>query len=84
MFWYKDLDLIADVEKVVECFALCITDTRLPVHATGDDLTRMVKKKRGEGERVVREVRLDSLGIIHGRQDSSIILRQKIRLANMH
>jgi len=78
------LDLIADGEKAVECFALRITDTRLPVPATGDDLTHMVKKKRGEGERVVREVRLDSLGIIHGRQDSPIILRQKIRLANMH
>ncbi len=76
-------DLVADGEKAVECFALRITDTRLPVHATGDDLSRMVKKKRGVGERMVREVRLDSLEIIHGRLDSPTILRQKIKLANM-
>jgi hypothetical protein len=64
-------------------YALRITDTRLPVHATGDDLTRAVKKRRDEGERIIREVRLDSLEIIHGRRDSPTILRQKVQLPQM-
>lgn len=76
-------DLIADGEKAAQMYALRITDTRLPVHATGEDLTRTVRKKRGDGERIIREVRLDSLEVIHGRRDNSTILRQKVRLPPM-
>ncbi len=76
-------DLIADGDKAAEMYALRITNTRLPIHATGDDLSLLVKKEQDEGERVIREVRLDSLEITHGRQDSLTILWQRVRLTKM-
>jgi hypothetical protein len=73
-------DLAAEGAKAEECFKAGITDTRVPVHATGDDLSRVVRKKDGS-EKIVHAVRVDSLEKIRERRvDSPDILREKVRL----
>lgn len=67
-------------ENADACFAAYITDTRTPIHVTGDDLSKTVRKKDGS-ERIDRKIRVDSLEKIRGRSDSPQMLRGKVRLA---
>lgn len=72
--------LVAEGDKADACFAAYITDTRTPVHVTGDDLSKTVKKKDGT-DRIDRKIRVDSLEKIRGRSDSPQVLRAKVRLS---
>lgn len=73
-------ELTADGEKAEDCFRAGVTDTRIPVHVTGDDLTRTITKKNGT-ERLVHQIRIDTLEKIRERRpDNPEILREKVPL----
>ncbi|GHO85202.1 hypothetical protein [Dictyobacter formicarum] len=73
-------ELIAEGEKAAECLSVGISETRIPVHVTGDDLTHVVKKKNG-AEKIVHQIRVDSLEKIKERRaDRPDVLPEKIRL----
>ncbi len=72
-------NVVASGEKAEAFYGLYITDTRMQVRVTGDDISDTVRKREG----TAGTIKAESIEIIRGRKAGSEILHEKVRLSEL-
>jgi hypothetical protein len=72
-------NVVAQGEKAEAFYGLYITDTRMQVRVTGDDISETVRKREG----TAGTIKAESIEIIRGRKAGSEILHEKVQLSDL-